>query len=222
MSCPHATGVAALLKGAHPDWSPAAIRSDMMTTANVLDNTKSPIKDTGSNNEPATPLAMGAGHIDPTKALDPGLVYDTSSKDYINLLCALNFTAKQIQTITRLTSYYCKNPSLDLNYPSFIAYFNANDTNSDNTEEQEFQRTLTNMGDGDSVYVAELTALDGLKASVLPDRLEFSKKYEKKSYKLLIEGPILIKDTILVHGSLTWIDSTGKYMVRSPIVAINK
>ncbi|KAK4382624.1 Subtilisin-like protease SBT3 [Sesamum angolense] len=133
MSCPHATGVAALLKGAHPDWSPAAIRSAMMTTANVLDNTKSPIKDTGSNNEPATPLAMGASHIDPNEALDHGLIYDTSSEDYINLL----------------------------------------------TEEQEFQRTVTNMGDGDSVYVAELTALGGLKASVSPERLEFSKKYKK-------------------------------------------
>ncbi|KAL0291196.1 UNVERIFIED_CONTAM: hypothetical protein Scaly_2646600 [Sesamum calycinum] len=43
-----------------------------------------------------------------------------------------------------------------------------------------------------------------------PDRLEFNKKYEKKSYKLRIEGPRLIKDT-LIHGSLTWIDSSGKY-----------
>ncbi|KAK4385829.1 Subtilisin-like protease SBT3 [Sesamum angolense] len=101
MSCSHATSVAALLKGAHPDWSPAAIRSAVMTTTNVLDNTKSPIKDTRSNNKPVTPLAMGASHIDPNKALDPGLIYDASSEDYINLLCALNFTTKHIQAITR-------------------------------------------------------------------------------------------------------------------------
>ncbi|GFP86520.1 subtilisin-like protease [Phtheirospermum japonicum] len=218
MSCPHAAGVAALLKGAHPDWSPAAIRSAMMTTAYALDNTRDSIKDIGSNNQPATPLGMGAGHIDPNKALNPGLIYDATSEGYINLLCGLNLTTKQIQTITRSTSYNCSNPSLDLNYPSFIAYFNANNTNPDSVAVKEFQRTVTNIGDANSVYTATMTILNGLKVSVSPDRLEFSKKNEKKSYKLRIEGPRMLND-LIVFGSLTWIESSGKHNVRSPIVA---
>ncbi|KAL3840415.1 hypothetical protein ACJIZ3_025006 [Penstemon smallii] len=167
---------------------------------------------------PATPLAMGAGHIDPNRALDPGLVYDASTEDYINLLCALNFTSNQIKTITRSNPYNCSNPSLDLNYPSFIAYFNANETNLNSTTVKEFARTVTNVGNGNSTYIANLTELKWLNVSVTPEKLVFSKKYEKKSYKLRIEGPKVMRDS-LVFGSLTWVESGGNHKVRSPIVA---
>ncbi|XP_059292260.1 subtilisin-like protease SBT3 [Lycium ferocissimum] len=217
MSCPHAAGVAALLKEAHPEWSPAAIRSAMMTTAYVLDNTQSPIQDIGKQNAAATPLAIGAGHINPNKAMDPGLIYDITPQDYINLLCALNLTSKQIKTITR--SYYtCSSPSLDLNYPSFIGYFNSNSSKSDPTRIQEFQRTVTNVGDNVSEYTAMLAPMPGFKVSVVPEKLVFKEKYEKQSYKLRIEGPTLMDDS-LVHGSVRWVEKRGKYVVRSPIVA---
>ncbi|KAK4348830.1 hypothetical protein RND71_031585 [Anisodus tanguticus] len=218
MSCPHASGVAALLKGAHPEWSPAAIRSAMMTTAYVLDNTQSPIQDIGKKNEAATPLAMGAGHIDPNKALDPGLIYDATPQDYVNLLCALNFTSKQIQTITRSSSYTCSNPSLDLNYPSFIAFFTRNSSESDPKRIHEFKRTVTNLQDGISVYTAKLSPMGNFKVSVVPDKLVFKEKYEKQSYKLRIEGPIIMDD-IVDYGSLSWVETGGKYIVKSPIVA---
>nr|QOQ34356.1 SBT3 [Nicotiana benthamiana] len=218
MSCPHAAGVAALLKGAHPKWSPAAIRSAMMTTADTMDNMQMPIRDIGRNNNAASPLAMGAGRINPNKALDPGLIYDITSQDYINLLCALDFTSQQIKAITRSSAYSCSNSSLDLNYPSFIGYFNYNSSESDPKRIQEFQRTVTNVGEGMSVYTAKLTSMGDYKASVAPDKLVFKEKYEKQSYKLRIEGPLLV-DNYLVYGSLSWVETSGKYVVKSPIVA---
>lgn len=36
MSCPHVTGAAAYVKTFHPDWSPSAIKSALMTTGNLL------------------------------------------------------------------------------------------------------------------------------------------------------------------------------------------
>ncbi|KAA8528522.1 hypothetical protein F0562_035877 [Nyssa sinensis] len=218
MACPHAAGVAALLKGVHPEWSPAAIRSAMMTTSDSIDNTFSPIQDIGYNNQQADPLAIGAGHINPNKALDPGLVYDVKLEDYMNLLCALNYTMKQIQTITRSSSYSCSNSSLDLNYPSFIAFFKANNSQSDVKPVQEFQRTVTNVGDGMSTYTATLTPVEGFNVSVEPNKLVFKQKYEKQSYKLSIEGPRLMEKKV-VYGSLSWVEIKGKHAVRSPIVA---
>ncbi|KAK0577319.1 hypothetical protein LWI29_031273 [Acer saccharum] len=217
MACPHASGVAALLKGAHPDWSPAAIRSAMMTTADTIDNTSGPISD---NNEPASPLAMGAGQINPNKALDPGLIYDANKEDYVNLLCALKYTMKQIQTVTRSSAVNCSTPSLDLNYPSFIYLLNPNDTKSESKTVQ-FQRTVTNVGEGKSTYTASVTLpVKGFKVSVVPDQLVFKGKYEKQSYKVSIEGPTKIRETV-VFGYLNWAEIGGNNVVKSPIVVTN-
>ena len=69
MSTPHVSGIAALLREAHPDWSPAAIKSALMTTGRI--NVR---KEDGDSR--ANPFDFGAGHIVPNRAVDPGLVYD--------------------------------------------------------------------------------------------------------------------------------------------------
>ncbi|KAL3621617.1 Subtilisin-like protease 1 [Castilleja foliolosa] len=45
MSCPHLSGVAALLKSSHPDWSPAAIKYAIMTTTHTTGLDGNPIRD---------------------------------------------------------------------------------------------------------------------------------------------------------------------------------
>ncbi|KAI8023938.1 Subtilisin-like protease SBT3 [Camellia lanceoleosa] len=217
MACPHVAGVAALLKGAHPEWSPAAIRSAMMTTANPIDNTGNLIQDYGQNNTFASPLAMGSGQIDPNKALDPGLVYDTPPQDYVNVLCYMNYTKKQILTITRSNRYNCSKPSPDLNYPSFIAFYN----NKSTTMVQTFQRTLTNVGDGLATYYAKIMAPTGSKVRISPRMLIFNGKYDRKSYTLSIECKSNLNGT-MTYGSLVWIEDSGTHMVRSPIVLLPK
>ncbi|KAK7389745.1 hypothetical protein VNO78_25036 [Psophocarpus tetragonolobus] len=212
MACPHVAGVAALLKGAHPDWSSAAIRSAIMTTSDILDNTKKFIKEIGIDRmyEPTSPLALGAGHVNPNKALDPGLVYNVGIEDYVNLLCALNFTQENIKTITRSPRYKCSKPSLDLNYPSFIAFFSGNGS-PNRSSIWEFERTVTNVGEGKTTYSASVTHIKGFHVSVIPSKLAFKDKNENLSYKLRIEGP-----EVEGFGYLIW--TNIKHVVRSPIV----
>ncbi|XP_068477369.1 subtilisin-like protease SBT3 [Phaseolus vulgaris] len=106
-----------------------------------------------------------------------------------------------------------KRPSLDLNYPSFIAFFSSNSSRT----VQEFQRTVTNVGEGPASYAANFTSLEGYRVSVTPELLVFKEKYEKLSYTLRIEGPRTKKEEKEVDfGHLTW--TNGKYVVRSPIV----
>ncbi|KAF2309166.1 hypothetical protein GH714_000978 [Hevea brasiliensis] len=88
MACPHASGIVALLKAAYPTWSPSAIKSAIMTSAYSVDNTNSPIRDLAKGAS-SNPWAYGSGHVDPKKALSPGLVYDISKEDYAKFFCSL-------------------------------------------------------------------------------------------------------------------------------------
>ncbi|CAM8891846.1 unnamed protein product [Rhodiola kirilowii] len=93
MAAPHIAGIAALIKQKHPRWSPAAIKSALMTTSTVLDRSGRPIQaqqysDTESMKfVKATPFDYGSGHVSPRAALDPGLIFDAGYQDYLGFLC---------------------------------------------------------------------------------------------------------------------------------------
>ncbi|KAE8683333.1 putative Subtilisin-like serine protease 2 [Hibiscus syriacus] len=97
MSTSHVAGVAALLKAADPNWSTAAIRSALMTTAYTINNGATLTNQLYVG--PATPLDYGVGHINPNKALDPGLIYDMDTQDYINFLCGLGYNDTEMSAV---------------------------------------------------------------------------------------------------------------------------
>nr|GFC42468.1 subtilisin-like protease SBT1.2 [Tanacetum cinerariifolium] len=69
MSCPHLSGVAEFLKANHAYWLPAAIKSAIMTSADLLNIKGTPIVD--ETLQPAYVFATGVGHVNPSKANDP-------------------------------------------------------------------------------------------------------------------------------------------------------
>ncbi|KAL0292134.1 UNVERIFIED_CONTAM: Subtilisin-like protease SBT1.2, partial [Sesamum calycinum] len=163
MSCPHLSGVAALLKSAHPDWSPAAIKSAIMTTADVVNGAQRPIED--ERFLPASIFATGAGHVNPSRANDPGLVYDIQPDDYIPYLCGLNYTQREIYFIVQRRvncSAMTSIPEAQLNYPSFALTFTPRST------PQSYTRTVTNVGGRNTSYRVEIVPPPGINVVLRP------------------------------------------------------
>ncbi|KAH9750022.1 subtilisin-like protease SBT5.4 [Citrus sinensis] len=206
MSCPHVAGVVGLLKTAHPDWSPSAIRSAIMTTARTRDNTANPMRD-GSFKK-ATPFSYGSGHIRPNRAMDPGLVYDLSEDDYLDFLCSIGYNQTTIKRFFG-TQYECsKSANLeDFNYPSIsVPMISGSVTLS---------RKLKNVG-SPSNYAASVREPLGISVSVEPKILAFKKIGEEKSFKVTLKPKWSGAPDNYRFGELTWTD--GKHYVRSPIV----
>uniref|UniRef100_A0A7N0TQ34 Uncharacterized protein n=1 Tax=Kalanchoe fedtschenkoi TaxID=63787 RepID=A0A7N0TQ34_KALFE len=210
MSCPHVSGIAALVKGAHPDWSPAAIRSALMTTAYTGYKNGAPIRDSATN-APATPFAIGAGHVNPIPALNPGLVYNNTIQDYADFLCASGYTGAQIKIITR-GDFVCQSGKTyrveDLNYPSFSVPFPSNGTTV------TYARTLTNVGNAATYTVSFSSETTAAKILVSPASLSFSSYNEVKSYTVTFTGRSQPSST-LSSGRITWSD--GEHSVSSPV-----
>ncbi|KAG6761666.1 hypothetical protein POTOM_034895 [Populus tomentosa] len=217
MACPHASGAAALLKSAHPDWSPAAIRSAMMTTANTFNNLNQPMTDEATG-KVSSPYDLGAGHLNLDRAMDPGLVYDITDNDYVNFLCGIGYGPRVIQVITRSpVSCPVKKPLPEnLNYPSLAALFSSS---AKGASSKTFIRTVTNVGQPNAVYRFTIQAPKGVSVTVKPRKLVFTEAVKKRSFIVTITANtrnLSMGDSGAVFGSISWSD--GKHVVRSPIV----
>ncbi|XP_068641901.1 subtilisin-like protease SBT4.3 [Aristolochia californica] len=204
MSCPHVAGAAAYVKSFHPTWSPAAIKSALMTTASAMSPGKH--KD--------VEFAYGAGLVNPVKATDPGLVYDAQERDYIQMLCNQGYEAKHVRLISGDNSSCPHGPVgtvRDLNYPAMAVKITEGSHFS-----TYFLRTVTNVGSHDSTYKATISPRDSaIKVTITPDILQFSSKNDKQPFVVTISGGTLKSDSLLSF-QLVWSDTS--HSVSSPIV----
>ena len=214
MSCPHVSGIAALLRQARPEWSPAMIKSALMTTAYNVDSSGGVIGDM-STSDASTPFARGAGHIDPNSAVNPGLVYDAGTEDYITFLCALGYTAKQVAVFGSSTRCSTRAGSSvgDHNYPAFSVVITSNKKNAAVTQ----RRVVRNVGgDATTTYRANITAPDGVLVTVSPETLQFSPTEKTQEYVLTFAQRTTSSVTEkYTFGSIEWSD--GEHSVTSPI-----
>ncbi|KAF8020722.1 hypothetical protein BT93_G1224 [Corymbia citriodora subsp. variegata] len=207
MACPHAVAAAAYVKSFHPNWSPAAIKSALMTTAMPMK-----IKDQFAE------LSSGSGQINPVKAVHPGLVYDITVRSYISFLCKEGYNGTTIALLTggkkkfNCSSFKPAHGTDGLNYPSM--HLQLTDTGT--SISAVFYRTVTNVGSKKAVYKAKVTAPKGVSIRVVPDTLKFNNLHEKQSFKVIVKGDRVKKGTHIMSGSLEWSDS--RHSVKSPIL----
>ncbi|XP_010533791.1 PREDICTED: subtilisin-like protease SBT2.4 [Tarenaya hassleriana] len=92
MAAPHIAGIAALIKQMNPTWTPAMIASAISTTASAVDSSGEVIAAESYDVYglfPSNHFDRGAGHVNPGRAMDPGLVLPAGFEDYINFLCSI-------------------------------------------------------------------------------------------------------------------------------------
>ncbi|XP_020249014.1 subtilisin-like protease SBT1.5 [Asparagus officinalis] len=212
MATPHVSGIVALLKHNHRHWSPAAIKSAIMTTAYTKDPDGNPIKDQ-YDGENAGVFTMGSGHVDPVAANDPGLIYDNDPHDYIRYLCGMKLTDSEVSTIAGGPIVCSQVQAIEpeqLNYPSISVYLGAK------LVSKTVNRMVTNVGDANSVYTVKVDNPEGVDVDVDPITLTFNNEGEKQDFTvtLSIQG-VPPKVGKVSEGQLVW--DSGKYFVRSPI-----
>lgn len=199
MSAPHIAGIAALLKAKHPDWSPMAIKSAMMTTASTKDNAGKPIQWAYGD---ATPLNYGAGHVVPASAFDPGLVYDSGWNNWLQYACGIGQLTGNV-----CTTYGSIDPS-DLNYASIAV--------GDLAGVQTVTRSVTNVSKKIGLYIPVIKAPAGFTVKVSKPVL-IVRPGKTETFTVTITRTNAAQRE-WAFGSLTWQElGTGRHKVTSPI-----
>ncbi|XP_072995954.1 subtilisin-like protease [Typha latifolia] len=215
MATPHLAGIAALLMSAHPDWSPAMVKSAIMTTARTVDKDGNKIVDERSPDmSPATFFQMGAGQVNPSAAYDPGLVYDIQPDDYIRYLCGLGFPDQRVSKITKHPINCIQSGKISaeqLNYPSISVPLNS-------AQEKIIYRQVTNVGEATSTYTAQVVEPEGVSVDVSPAKLQFTQIKEQKMFTVkFTPDRSQPKSGEYSEGFLYWNSDDGQYKVGSPI-----
>ena len=167
----------------------------------------------------ATPFDYGAGQVNPTGALDPGLVYDLAADDYLHFLCNYGYDATKIKLITSPPAgFSCaanasKDLISDLNYPSIAV------TGLGAVASRTVTREVTNVGaQEDATYAVAVSAPAGLDVKVVPTKLQFSSTVKKLAFQVTFSRDNTTAKGALT-GSITWSD--GKHTVHSPFAISN-
>lgn len=199
MSSPHVAGLGLLMKQAHPTWSPAAIKSALMTTAYSTLNDGQP----GASNG-LLPWSQGAGHVDPNKAVNPGLVYDVTKGDFVQYQCKVNKAV--VTPASDCSTFGTLDETYNLNQPAI--------TVSSVQGSVTVRRKVTNVGGASATYNAT-ASVPGFSTVVTPSTLTLAPG---------ATGSFTVKLTttnapanVWQFGSMTWSD--GNRTVRSPISA---
>jgi hypothetical protein len=202
MSSPHVAGIGALLVGAHPDWTPAMIRSALTTTGSQAVD-----KEDGAT--PADPFDFGGGHIVPPDANDPGLVYDAEHDDYLRFLCGngdLNPAGATCVRVTTAPNAGKSTDPSDLNQATIgIAQLAGKQTT---------RRTVKNVGAA-GTYTVSVDPPAGVDVVVTPTVLNLAPG-QSATYSVEFTSNAGAVFDEWTFGSLTWTDGAG-HSVRSPI-----
>ncbi|XP_027083865.2 subtilisin-like protease SBT2.6 [Coffea arabica] len=168
MATPHIAGIAALIKQKHPHWNPSAIISAMTTTADIADQTGAPILAQKTKQiSAATPFDFGGGAINPSRAIDPGLVFNINFMQYVKFLCSVpGVDDMSVRQAVGVSCPIQKTRCSDLNTPSV--------TVSKLIGSRRILRKVTNVGNADEKYMLIVKEPLGVKVTVIPQVFKIS------------------------------------------------